>query len=307
MRDRFLPFRLARFPGAFAFLLLATLCAPALADPLELPAASAASQSEHHPGKVIWLDLVTPDLAGAKTFYAGLFGWTFREVPGKDREHAVALLDGRPVAGLLQQAFAPGERRQPHWLTYLSAQDVDTVCRVAVEHGARIVVQPRTYPDRGRQAILADPQGAVFAVLDAAGGDPPDYLAEPGEWIWSSIQVTDADRDTAFYQALFDYEAFELPSDDGLDHVILSSEERARASVNSIPADKVRRHPHWLNFVRVVDTTERVARAVSLGGRVLVEPHPDRHGGMVAVIADPSGTPVGLLEWTMADARQEIR
>jgi predicted enzyme related to lactoylglutathione lyase len=39
-------------------------------------------------------------------------------------------------------------------------------------------------------------------------------------------------------------------------------------------------------------------QAVRLGGRVLVAPHPDRHGGMVAVVADPAGAAVGLMEWT---------
>jgi len=44
-----------------------------------------------------------------------------------------------------------------------------------------------------------------------------------------------------------------------------------------------------------------------LGGRVLVEPRIDRHGGRIAVVADPSGAPVGLMEWSdtnnVADAK----
>jgi len=44
---------------------------------------------------------------------------------------------------------------------------------------------------------------------------------------------------------------------------------------------------------------------VALGGKVLVEPHMDRHGGQVAVIADPSGAPLGLMEWTDTDSKVE--
>ena len=297
--------RFAGRRGACALLLLCALGVPALAAPVNFPALSDSNRAEHHEGKVIWLDLVTPDLAGAKIFYGGLFGWTFRDVADAEHNYAIAMRDGRPVGGMLQRSFAPGERRQPTWLTFISVQDVDAVCKVAVEHGATVLVKPRTFPQRGRQAILTDPEGAVFAVLASASGDPSDTLSEPGEWIWSSLQTSDPDRDTAFYQSLFGYEAFDLPSEDGMDHVILSSEEHARASVNSIPSDKARRHPHWLSFVRVTNTEEMVARAVSLGGRILVEPHTDRHGGMVAVVADPSGTPIGMLEWTMAEGRQE--
>jgi len=38
---------------------------------------------------------------------------------------------------------------------------------------------------------------------------------------------------------------------------------------------------------------------------VLVEPHADRHGGKVAVIADPTGAPVGLMEWSANDSKEE--
>ena len=38
-----------------------------------------------HPGKVIWADLVTPDLKQAEDFYAGLFGWSFQPAAGDDK------------------------------------------------------------------------------------------------------------------------------------------------------------------------------------------------------------------------------
>jgi len=44
------------------------------------------------------------------------------------------------------------------------------------------------------------------------------------------------------------------------------------------------------------------ASAAALGGRVLVEPHTDRQGNMVAVVADPTGAPVGLMEWSDSGA-----
>jgi predicted enzyme related to lactoylglutathione lyase len=56
--------------------------------------------------------------------------------------------------------------------------------------------------------------------------------------------------------------------------------------------------------VRVTSATEMVARVEALGGRVLVKPFPDRHGGLVAVVADPAGAPFGLLEWTDADSKE---
>jgi len=278
---------------------------PARAGAFEPPPLADQPSTEHHVGKMVWAELITPDLARAEHFYAGLFGWTFRDMSTGDFHYAVAMQGGDRVAGLLQHPVRTGEKRQPAWLTFLSVQDVDAATHAAVGHGGRIVREPRTYDSRGRQAILADPQGAVFAVIASYSGDPGDYLAPPGAWIWSSVLARDADTDAAFYQTVFGYDAFDIASDDGRDHVILSSDDYARASVNSLPADAVHRRPHWLNFVRVMDTAETATRAVALGGSVLVAPRLDRHGGRLAVIADPTGAPFGVMEWTDTDSKEE--
>ena len=49
------------------------------------------------------------------------------------------------------------------------------------------------------------------------------------------------------------------------------------------------------------------AKAVALGGRVLVPARLDRHGGNLAVLADPTGAPFGVMEWTGADSNQELK
>src|ERR1700693_5387858 len=50
---------------------------PIMAAPLQLPPIVEPASQEHHAGKLIFVELVTPDLAAPKLFYAGLFGWTF--------------------------------------------------------------------------------------------------------------------------------------------------------------------------------------------------------------------------------------
>jgi hypothetical protein len=295
--------RCHRAPAVFA-LLACALCGTALAAlPLNLPPISDPASTEHHPGKVIWADLVTPNLAAAEAFYGGLLGWTFQDIHTVDSDYAIALVDGRPIAGVVQKAIPAGDRRQPTWLTFIAVLDVDAARRIALSHGAKSVYEPRTYPRRGRQVVLSDPQGAVFAMLASTSGDPPDYLAAPGEWIWSSVFARNPNQDAGFYKAIFGYDVFDLPSDDGAQHVILSSDDYARAGINTLPPGH--RLPHWLNFIRVVDAGESSAKAVALGGRVLVEPFVDRHGGKIAVIADPMGAPFGMMEWSDTDTKVE--
>ena len=114
----------------------------------------------------------------------------------------------------------------------------------------------RDYPQRGRQAILADPDGVVFAVLAAQGGDPPDDLAAPGEWIWTALFVADPTEESAFYRTLFGYRVDDLANDDGnqdeASHHVLSS-DNARVGLNALPVDSVHRRAHWLNFPCVTE------------------------------------------------------
>lgn len=286
--------------------LLSVMCMSAShAANFELPPVNSPASAEHHVGKVIWADLVTPDLAAAERFYGGLLGWTFQTIHTGDSDYAVALLDGRPVGGLLQKPIPAGEHRQSAWLTFIAVRDVDAAKRVALAHGAKVVADARNYPLRGRQAVFSDPEGAVFGILASSSGDAPDFLAVPGQWIWSSLLSKDPGAEAAFYQQVFSYDVFDLASDDGLEHLILSAEDLARASANTLPGDSARRRPHWLNFIRVESTADAVAKAVAAGGRVLVEPHVDRHGGQVAVVADPAGAPFGLMEWTDSDSKVE--
>ena len=269
--------------------------------------AGGSAGAEHHPGKMVWADLVTPNLASAESFYGALFGWTFKRVHAGKSEYAVVLAGGRPVGGALQRPVPPGEHRQPAWLTFIAVQDVDAARRTALSHGAKSLSEPKTYPGRGRQAVLTDPEGAVFALLAVAGGDPTDALAQPGEWIWSALLVKDPAQSAAFYQEVFGYDVFDADSDDGSVHVVLSSDDYARASINALPEGSARRHPHWLNFVRVTDAADTAKKAVSLGGRILVEPHDDGPGGLWAVIADSAGAPIGLMEWPATESKAEPR
>jgi predicted enzyme related to lactoylglutathione lyase len=271
----------------------------------QLPALNSPASAEHHAGKMVWADLITPDLAAAEKFYGGLFGWTFQRISAGDINYAVAMLDGRPIGGIVEKPIPAGQHQQSAWLTFLATNSVDDTKKLAVSHGAKVLADIKSYPMRGRQCVLSDPEGAVFALLASSSGDTPDYLPATGDWIWTSLHAKDAGTEAAFYQNLLGYDVFDLPSDDGLEHLILSTDNYARASANDLERGSARRHSHWLNFVRVDNAAETSAKVLAMGGRVLVEPRVDRHGGMLAVFADPAGAPFGVMEWSESDTKAE--
>lgn len=256
------------------------------------------ASTEHHAGKVVFEQLVTPDLPASERFYGSLFGWTFQHTQMGDADVAEAMLAGHPVAALIGRPMPSGTRRQPAWLTFFAAPDVDAATNAAVQNKAKTLFAPADIPGLGREAVLADPQGAIFALLASSSGDPPDTLAEPGAWIWSSLVTTDPDAAAAFYQTLFNFDVYDLPGDQEAQHLLVASEDFARGSINPLPADRQGMRPRWLDFVRVTDVDAAVAKVTALGGRIVLAPQPDRHGGKVAVALDPIGAPFGLMEWS---------
>jgi len=275
-----------------------------VAAQVPVPALLVPSNPEIHIGKIIFMELISPDIESAKRFYSGLFGWTFQTTTSGNLDYAEAYINDYPIAGLIQKKILDNEHRQSAWLTFISVGDIDAAKTLAVQHGAKVLVAPKDVPDRGRQAVLLDPEGAVFAMLTSNSGDPSDVLSVPGEWIWSSLLSSDPDAGAAFYQALFNYEIFELPAKTGTENLMLASENYARASINSLPSGEQGRHSDWISYVRVVDADSMVAKVVELGGKILVKPRIDRHGEKVAIVADPAGALFGLLEWAGIEMKE---
>ena len=279
-----------------ALALLAATPVAAQPAPPPLPPLQQPPSQQHHTGKIIDELLATPDLAASKQFYGGLFGWTFQDVQIGATTYSQASAMGQPVAGFVQRPLA-GNQHKPAWLTLIAAPDAAALSTAATQRGAKLLFGPRDIAGLGEEAILADPQGAVFGLLTSSSGDPADALAAPDTWIWHSLFARDPDADAAFYQALFNYDVFGLPGADETNRLILATEDYARASVNPVPPGQPDTPARWLGFVRVADAAAAAARASSLGGHVLVPPRMDRQGGQIAVIADPVGAAFGVMEW----------
>jgi hypothetical protein len=266
-----------------------------------MPPISDPPTGEYRHGKFVWIDLFTADVAAARRFYGGLFGWAFAELGTGPRTYTLAYQAGTPVAGIVAREPVPGQVRQALWLAFLSVADVDRAAADVAARGGKALIAPRVVEGRGRMAVMADPDGAPFGLVHSASGDPPDYRAEHGEWIWAIYQSPDAASAAAFYQDLGGYEV--VPGEDvGYARSFsLQAGGFARASLVEIPADRGELRPDWLYFVRVRDVATSLARAVELGGRILVPPRPGLLEGRIAVITDPGGAPLGLMAWDADD------
>jgi len=251
------------------------------------------SGSPRLPGKFVWADLVTDDVPVARKFYAQLFGWQFWDMG----DYTIALNDERPLCGMFQRLRPKDRVAEPRWFGYISVGSVERVQGAVTKAGGRVLAAPRQMPKRGDQAVFADPEGAVFGVVKSSAGDPEDFLAEPGEWIWIQLLSRDARKAAEFYRKVAGYDVVENTANNRLNDYVLTSKGYARATVRTIPSASTQVQPTWLPFVRVKNVGESVAQAKQLGGKVRIEPKPELFDGKVAVIADPTGAVIGILEW----------
>jgi predicted enzyme related to lactoylglutathione lyase len=119
------------------------------------------------PGSLAWTQLNAKDPEGAKKFYPALIGWKVQDDAMPDLMgggfYTTWLKADGPAGGMMpmpKAAPAPS-----HWLPYFAVANVDTAVATATSLGALTYVPPLDIPGMGRFSVLADPQGAAFAVV----------------------------------------------------------------------------------------------------------------------------------------------
>lgn len=120
------------------------------------------------PGTLCWCDLNTRDQAHARKFYSDLFGWkTTDDTDDNPPSGYVHIQNGDEfIGGILPPAYVP-PHVPPHWMPYFLVANCDASFAKAKQLGAKAYMEPKTLEEAGRFAILADPQGAGFAIFES--------------------------------------------------------------------------------------------------------------------------------------------
>ncbi|MGH8906072.1 MAG: VOC family protein [Egibacteraceae bacterium] len=124
------------------------------------------AQLVNEPGAWIWNELVTRDLAAAQEFYTKVFGYSWDAYDTGEGGPAYTLpkVGENVVGGAMQMPADFPAEVPPHWMTYFAVEDTDTVVAAAERLGGAVEV-PAFDTQVGRIAVLRDPQGGVFSVI----------------------------------------------------------------------------------------------------------------------------------------------
>lgn len=242
-------------------------------------------------GRFSWYDLMTTDTEAGKAFYTELIGWGVEAWQGP-MPYSMWTQDGTALGGvadLPEEAKANGA--PPYWLAYVAVDDVDATVARATELGAAVYVPAQDIPDTGRFSVLADPQGAVFAVYSSAKAEAgDDAAAGVGRFSWHELAAENYETAFAFYADLFGWvqgDVHDMGPDLG-NYAIYSRREGTTplGGMFNKPADMP---AAWVLYIRVDDVTKAAARVSELGGNVVNGPMEVPGGDVIAQCVDPQG------------------
>ena len=251
---------------------------------------------KHQPGTLSWVDLSTTDLAVARSFYAGLLGWDVAPYdPAAGGGYFVGRVDGRRAGGLMEMSpELLGTGVPASWTPFFLVDDLDATVAAAEDEGGK-VVQPAFAIPGGRIAGLADPTGAVFAVIE---GPPEEGLGiwdEAGAPCWAEVLTRDVPAAEEFYSSLFGWTAQRSDSAKAA-YTTFAAGDRPVAGMLPMPdAVPVEAPAHWMIYFRVSSCEAAIERARVLGGTVRMAPT-HLEVGTFAVLEDPHGAVFSLFE-----------
>jgi predicted enzyme related to lactoylglutathione lyase len=298
----------ARSTARAAMLALAALAAGAagVADAADRywPPIVDPATGQYTPGRWVWGDLVTSDVAVAAEFYAKVFGWTYETYGGEDDRdtYTLVLAAGLPIGGMVFDERAEKDNvPSARWIGLISVPDVRAAADAVTRGGGKVMVAPKMLGQRGETAVFKDPEGTLFGVVRSRNGDPADYVGDLNEWVWLDLWTADVDRAATFYSAVAGYDVLPLQQEGLRSGAHLVAGGYVRAGI--MQKRDARETAAWLPYVRVADATAATERARAAGGRVIREPV-TLGRVIVAILADPTGAPVGVAQLLDTEARQ---
>ncbi len=249
-------------------------------------------------GRIVWFDLFTTDPQAAPSFYGPVVGWTAGAATEGSYRHWQA--PDSMVGGFERLPEAAAAMGAPsHWVGYTHVANVDETVAKATALGAHVYFPPTDVGTTGRIAVLADPQGAQFAVYahgPNAPQDPPNDQKGLGQLSWCELATSDVDGAKAFYGELFGWRetgTMDMGPDAGTYSMFGQHDGDMIGAMMARPKEMPM--SAWVYYFRVADCDAAYHRAKELGAEDRYPPMDIPGGGRACLIADPQGATFGLV------------
>jgi predicted enzyme related to lactoylglutathione lyase len=131
------------------------------------PGTFAGAELVNEPGAFAWNELGTRDPAAARAFYGTVFGWGTREHDMGEMGTYIEWLSGEDsIGGMMDVSGRLPDEIPAHWLVYFAVENTDAAVETVKAAGGGVSFGPIDIP-AGRFAMVTDPHGAAFAVIQS--------------------------------------------------------------------------------------------------------------------------------------------
>jgi predicted enzyme related to lactoylglutathione lyase len=243
------------------------------------------------PGKFVWFEHVSKDAKKAQAFYAEVLGWKVQRFPMGDQSYEMIFVGENMIGGYSRPL---SDRQPPHWISYVSVEDVDASAKAAAASGGKVVQAPYDIPTVGRTARIADPQGAEICPFKSNNGDPPDGEVTNGNWLWNELHTNDVAKALGFYEKVIGFSHRSVEMGPAGTYHILSKGGVDRGGATSYLQSGV--PPHWLPYVFVDDVDAAIARAKRQGATIPMNAEDIPGVGRIGVLKDPTGAALAVMK-----------
>jgi uncharacterized protein len=119
-------------------------------------------------GEICWRELRTKDLSAAMEFYTKMFGWELPQTKISPIDYKEIIINGAACGGMMGMEGANWGEAPSHWATYIAVDSADETIATITENGGSVRVPPFDATGVGRMAMVVDPSGADFAIIQFA-------------------------------------------------------------------------------------------------------------------------------------------
>jgi uncharacterized protein len=249
--------------------------------------------------KFVWYELMTTDGTAAAKFYSDVIGWTAQKSPMPNMDYTLFNAGAAQVAGaftLSKEAVAGGA--PVGWVGYIGVANVDQSAKDLRAAGGIVHRGPDDIPGVGRFAMVADPQGAAFALFHSARPDDasPADIAKPGHVGWHELYACDGTTIFDFYGKLFGW-----VKGDAMDMGPAGKYQMFGPAPDTMIGGMMTKPPQmaapaaWGYYINAPSIGAAASKVGAGGGKVLQGPHEVPGGQLMIQCVDPQGANFALV------------
>lgn len=254
------------------------------------------AMTEYKHGQFSWVDLMAHDMAAAKEFYGGLFGWNCNDQDTQGGPpYGIFQLNGSDVAGVGQmndEMKAQGV--PPIWNSYVFVDNADDAVAKAAELGGAVLVPVMDVMDAGRMAVIQDPTGGTVSFWQAGAHCGATLVNEPNTFCWNELATRDVEAARDYYGRLFGWQ-FREHAESPSKYYIIECAGRDNGGLMEMTEEWGEVPPHWTVYFSVSSVDETIEKLKELGGNSMMDPF-DVEVGRIGVVGDAQGAMFNLIQ-----------